>query len=159
LWLEQEAMANLVPLFSTTVLLMPCQKDSHKHPLRRVAAPTEYGRVVLHHTRACINGNSRFIDIKMDSTRAYPSTRARYTFRKLLHNRASLPANNFRDRDAPQNMEHQTEHDNRKRENVKPQLPAHLTCNSMPIYSRVHRSISLAQFVYASLLTSAASMP
>lgn len=95
----------------------------------------------------------------MDSTRAFPSNRARYTFRKLLHNRASLPTNNFRDRDAPQNMEHQTKHDNRKRENVKPQLPAHLTCNSLAVYSRVHRAINLAQFVYASLLTSATSMP
>lgn len=83
------------PAFSTTVLFMPCNKDSHKHPLRRIAASTEYSRVGLHSTRACI-------DILQDlweqgrtaRERIFRAERDIGTFRKLLHNRASLPTHN-----------------------------------------------------------------
>ena len=82
----------------------------------------------LHRHRA------RFMGTKMDSTRQCSrAERDIGTFRKLLHNGASLPTHNCEIvmlQNASKNMEQQAEYDNRKQENVKPQLPAHLTCNS-----------------------------
>jgi hypothetical protein len=122
-------MANLVPLFSTPCCWCPAAKT-----------PTNTLCTELLHQPRTIELGDTARELALTRSKVYRSKHGQHASAPTEVSAIYVPQaspqqgvithKQLRDRDALQNMEHQTG----KRENVKPQLHAHLTRNSMPVY-------------------------